>query len=476
MKPRPSVGLILLRAEWFDSVVALPELVEAVAQDAAEIKRQLGARLEVKHTWVVNSLSALEAAAAGARSAEVDLFILVFQVWSEDFYLRPLLEAIAGRPLATWCFLPWRSLPPYISFAQVLRGSGAVGAFECLGTLRNLGARFTFTYGAADDPRLLNELESMAKVAQTLRLLREARFGLLPYRNEQMQSTFVDEFRLRHELGPSVEYLSVGDLQRACESLSPQEVEAYLQRLRENYPIQGVSHEALTLGARASLGLAKLAAERRLDVLSFNDIAAETHAVLGLRPALYPPLFDEAGVLVGLEGDLGAATALFILHRLTGSACLFSEFWFWDEAENILVGGHAGPQNPGVAAPGKAWISPDYEYAQSDPSEGAHIQFVARPGRVALLQLRCTPTGWQAILATGEALDSPPRLEGYPHAVIRLDAPVGDFLRRAAKVGATQHWIMAYAANTAEVLVQVSALCELLGVPLEVIRTDLTGV
>ncbi len=466
MELKPSVALILLRAEWFDSVVALPELVEAVGRDASEIERQLGARLEIQHTWVVNSLRALQAAETGIRLAQVDLFILVFQVWSEDIYLRPLLEAIAGRPLAAWSYLPWRRLPESVPFVQVLRGSGPVGALESLGTLRNMDAHFAFTYGAADDPRVLAELEVMALAGRVYRLLKGAHIGLLPSRNEQMQSTFVDEFRLHHQLGPAVEYLSVGDLLRACESLPQSEVEAFLQHLKTNYPIQGVSQAALALGARASLGLAHLAAEKRLDVLSFNDIAPETHATLGLRPALYPPLFEKAGVQVGLEGDLGAATALFILHNLTGSPCLFTEFWFWDKTENILVGGHAGPQNPALASPGKIWISPDYEYAQSDPCEGAHLQFVARPGRVTLLQLRGTPDGWQAIIAAGEALDSPPRLEGYPHAVIRLDAPLDQFLRQVARVGSTQHWIMAYG----EVLAEVSALCELLGVPLEVIR------
>jgi L-fucose isomerase-like protein len=468
---RPSVALILLRAEWFDTVVALPELVQAVEQDAAQIAARVGERLEVRHTWVVNSAPALQAAVAGIRSAEVDLFVLVFQVWSEDFYLRPLLEAIAGRPLAAWCFLPWRRLPEKVSFVQVLRGSGMVGAFESLGTLRNLGARFAFTYGAPDDPRSLADLETAARAARVRRLLREARIGLLPARNEQMQSTFVDEFRLHHELGPAVEYLSVGDLTRACASLSPGELDGFIQHLQASYPLRGVSAPTLAQAGRASLGLARLAAERRLGVLSFNDIAPETHAALGLRPALYPPLFDEAGALVGLEGDLGAATALFILHHLTGSPCLFAEFWFWDEVENIIVGGHAGPQNPALAAPGQAWISQDYEYAQSDSTEGAHLQFVARPGRVTLLQLRGTPGGWQAIAASGEALDSPPRLEGYPHAVIRLDAPIDRFARQVARVGSTQHWIMAYvgAANAGEGLAEVSALCELLGVPLEVI-------
>ena len=466
MKTRPTVALILLRAEWFDSIVALPELAEAVQLDAYEIEHQLSERLEIRHTWVVNSLQALHAAVAGIRSAEVDLFVLVFQVWAEDFYLHPLIDAIAGRPLAVWCYQPWRTLPEKVPFVQVLRGSGPVGSFEGLGTLRNLGVRFIFTQGAADDPRPLAELEAAARAANVLRSLQSMRIGLLPYRNEQMQSTFVDEFRLRHELGPAVEYLSVGDLVNACSSLAESEVDEFTRHLQETYRINGVSDATLVEAARASLGMARLAAERQLDVLSFNDIAQETHTELGLRPALYPPLFDQAGVLVGLEGDLGAATALFILNRLSGSPCFFVEIWFWDEGENIVVGGHAGPQNPAVAAPGIAWISPDYEFAQTDRTEGAHLQFVARPGQVTLLQLRGTPGGWQAIVSTGEALDSPPRLEGYPHAVVRLDAPVDRFVRQVAAVGSTQHWVMAYG----DVLREVAVLCEVIGTPLEVIR------
>jgi hypothetical protein len=67
----------------------------------------------------------------------------------------------------------------------------------------------------------------------------------------------------------------------------------------------------------------------------------------------------------------------------------FVEIWYWDETENTVVGGHAGPQDPNVALPGTAWISPDYEYAQADAFSGAHLQFVARPGPVTLFQMRC---------------------------------------------------------------------------------------
>jgi len=280
-----------------------------------------------------------------------------------------------------------------------------------------------------------------------------------------MQSTFVDEFRLLADLGPKVEYLSVGELQSAAQSLPEAEVQAYVDSLRRSYPVRGVSAQTLALAARASLGMAHLAVERRLDVLSFNDISPEIHRVLGLRPCLYPPLFNEAGVGVGLEGDLGAATALFVLQCLAGSPVFFAEIWVWDEAENIVIGGHAGPQDPAVAQPDQVWISQDYEFAQSDRTEGAHLQFIARPGPVTLLQLRATPSGWQAILARGQSLGGAERLEGYPHAVLRLEAPIDRFVRQVAGVGSTQHWIMAYG----DVAAEVRAFCELARVPLEVV-------
>jgi hypothetical protein len=148
---------------------------------------------------------------------------------------------------------------------------------------------------------------------------------------------------------------------------------------------------------------------------------------------------------------------MLVLHCLTGTPVFFAEFWFWDEQKNILVGGHAGIQDPGVARPGEAFISHDFEYSQTDATEGAHLQFACRPGRITLLQLRWTPNGWQAITCAGDVVDQPAWIEGYPHAVIRPDVPVLEFLKQAAEVGTTQHWIMGYG----DVRAGIRAWCKL---------------
>jgi L-fucose isomerase-like protein len=462
----PRISLILLRAEWFDSVVALPELVTSVQEDERTIRDFLTQSFEIAGFWVVNSPSSLQACLEEINPLQVDLFILAFQVWAEDFFLKPIVDALAGNPLAVWCYLPWEQPPQPASFTQVLQGSGPVGTFEGLGTLRNLGVKFTFTHGSPVVPRVQRDLEIAARAAQVQRMLRSARFGILPARNEQMQSTFIDEFRLRSELGPQVLYLSVAELARKSASLEKQEVQDYIRHLQEEYTIKDVKHDDLELAARTSLGLAHLAIDHHLDVLSVNDIDPELHETLGLRPCLYPPHLDEHDAALSLEGDLGAATALFILRHLTDSPIFFVEIWYWDEANNVIVGGHAGLQDPRVARPSEAWISHDYEFAQSDRSRGAHYQFITRPGQVTLLQLRGTPQGWQALLVAGEALDGPPRLEGYPHAAVRLDPPIDTFVRRVAQAGSTQHWIMAYG----DVRSEVQALCELSSIPLEFIQ------
>lgn len=465
MRNKPAIALVLFSAEWFDSVVALPELVEGVKTDRNILIESLSTSLDIKHTWQVNNASSLKTCAAELKTAEVDLIILCFQVWAEDFFLQPILEAIGGNPLAVWCYQPKSSPPKPASFVDVLRYSGMVGTFEGLGTLSNFGRKPLFTFGAPEDTRPLRDLTIFARAASVRGQLRKAKFGLLPARNEQMQSTFVDEFRLLKDIGPKVVYLSVGELERAAAAVSQQAVEDYLKFIHSEYSIKTVKPATLERSARVSLGMLELTNAHDLDVLSLDDISQELHDVLGLRPCLVPPALKENDRLWGLEGDLGAATALFIMDRLTASPCLFTEFWYWNEEGNWIVGGHAGVENPAVAGTGQVEITHDYEFAQADATEGAHFQFTARPGRCTILQLRCTPTAWQAIAATGSVLEGGPWLEGYPHAAFSPDCGVACFIKGAAAVGTTQHWILAYG----EPLDELKVLFSLLNIPLDVL-------
>ena len=140
--------------------------------------------------------------------------------------------------------------------------------------------------------------------------------------------------------------------------------------------------------------------------------------------------------------------------------------WFWDQARNLVVGGHGGMQNPSEVAAGPMMICGDYECVRNDPDGGAQIEFIAKPGRVTLLQLCDSPDGMKAMTVTGMCLESDPWIEGIPHAIVRLDCTIGKFLARLSEEGGNAYWVMAYGSHADE----LAALFELLAIPFEILH------
>lgn len=463
MENRPRVGLVLMRAEW-PGCGAAGNVLETVEADTRAIVERLEEHFSVAGPWVISSTRSMQEAQHALRDAELDMVLLAFQTWAEDAQLVSLLQAIGSRPLVLWCYLPWRRVPRPVSRADLLRGAGPVGTFGALGTLRNLGVPFFFTFGAPDDPRLMQDLRVAGRAAAVRQYLRKTRFGLIPSRDDLMHVNFVDEFRLMADFGPVVQYVSVSELKRTVDRVTPEQARAYLDQLHECYPVVGVTEPTLEQAAHLAVGLGSVGVDHNFDVVVVNDLHPELLNTFHLRPGLYPNLNGGSGPLYLPGGDLAAATAGFILNRLTGSDIMFMELWFWDEARNQIIGGHAGLQNPVLAQEGQVCVSEDTDFCRPDGTEGAQFQFLAQPGRVTLFQLRSTPQGWQAIAATGVCLEGQPWVEGLPHAILRMDTPIDHFLNKIAAVGASQHWVMAYGS----VLHEIEAFCQMLQVPLEI--------
>jgi L-arabinose isomerase len=441
---RPRIGLVLLRAQWFREVVRFPRLDRLMAEDALAIRAMLAAEADVA-VFPVESVADSHRAAAALRASPPDLTIISFQVWAEDRLLLPVIEAVRSDPLVMWCFRPSIRVPDWLPFDELLRASGLVGTLEGLGTLNRVRPDFLWVAGAADDPKVRERLVTFARASAVCATLRRTRIGLLPGHNDQMLSTYVDEARLFRKLGPEVVSMSARQLAEAATRVPDEMVVEFASVLRRKVTAVAVDEQTLFRACRASLALGAVALQADVQVLAFNDIDAEVHALLGLRPCFFPPQLREPGRLIGLEGDLGCATAMAILRILAGGPVLFVELFTWDDEANVFLAGHAGALDEEAANRSyPLQITPDFEYRNSDPAEGAWLSFVARPGRATLLQLREDGDGFRMTCMPGEVLDSPPRIEGYPHLVVRPDAPVGRILQHFAQAGSTQHFAVAY--------------------------------
>ncbi|HMN59578.1 MAG TPA: hypothetical protein PJ988_04405, partial [Anaerolinea sp.] len=182
-----------------------------------------------------------------------------------------------------------------------------------------------------------------------------------------------------------------------------------------------VTNETLCRGARTALALSQLARDREVNFLAVPDHSLQFRGQFDLCPGLPPGFHEENQPIYIPTTDYGAIASSVALQMISASPVFVLRIWFWDRAKNILVGGHGGIQNPNGISLGPMWVSGDYECMRDDPDGGAQLEFILKPGRITMLQINNTSSGCRAMAASGICLESEPRIEGIPHAVVRID-------------------------------------------------------
>jgi L-arabinose isomerase len=347
-----------------------------------------------------------------------------------------------------------------MSMRDLFRASGPVGAVQASAPLKRLGKKFAFAFGSYKNKDAIKSIVEFSRACKTARELKNATIGVLPYRCDQMTGTYVDEFRLKKEIGPELKYISVNDYSRICAGIPDESVEAFVRDLKVNFKVaDGVTEAGLAKAARVSLGLAKLVEKYRLDALAIEDVSEELHRVIGLRPCLYvPALFERA--VVSMEAEVGGAVALLRLKKLARKAPMYAEMFTFDEDENCLLVGHAGIHDIDLAeSRDTVLIEPDGEYVESE-RDSCWMRFRARSGHVTMLSLFCDVDRFKMVVSSGECLGGKEKLLGSPHAYVKIATPLAEFFEKAIKTGMTQHWALVHG----DVVNELIALADVLGV------------
>ena len=444
---KPKIGLLLATAEWFTQIGAsqgsFRHLSQCLDVDAARIQKALSAELEVINPGVLATPEQVEKAAELFRREDIDALVFCQITWGEDrLILEPSRGCLPRRffsgatPLSSACPSKWAC--PICSDT-----AGRLERFK-LPDPKRLGKKFGFAFGSDQKGDTLRKLVAFGRVAQAAKDLRRVRIGVLPYRCDQMTGTYVDEFRLKKEVGPELKYISTHDYRALCEAIPEERVGTFVRELKAEFPLShDVTEAGLARGARVSLGLADVVEKYNLDAVAIEDVGEELHRVVGLRPCLYvPALFERA--VVSMEADVGGAVALWILKRLANRPPMCTEIFTFDEEENCLLMGHAGIHDINLAnSKDEVLIEPDGEYRESEP-DSCWMRFRAKGGQVTLLSLFCDAERFKFVISQGECLSGPVKLLGSPHAYVKLATPLADFFETGCKTGLTQHWALVH--------------------------------
>jgi len=446
MTVKPKIGVLLITSGWFRDVglqQSGSSLTAEVDDMAREIVVRLSAFCEPVCRGVVYSEADAAAAAVEFISAEVDGLVISSLMWCEDQILRAALTRLHGLPCVVCTFLPYKLLPETVSFENMLRGSGSVASLQISGFLKREGYNYQSLSGYYRDEEVYRELADHCRAFGIRRRLRGARCGVLPFRCDQMSTTYVDEFDLRKQYGIELRYLELQRFREAAAAVSADDIGSFITKLEQDGVVIDVDRKNLEEGVKYALSVERIAAEERLDILAMNDIIDEMHRCFGLRPCLSNKRMSGSGIVVSMEADIAAGIAMFLLREYTGETPFYSEVFTADFENNALLMGHAGyhdSNNRDERYPVR--VISDAEYKNSDPFTGACTYFKYKPGPVTAVNCVYNGERLQWVVFEGESLSGPPKLEGNCHLFCRPGLPVGTFYERAIEIGVSQHWVV----------------------------------
>lgn len=444
---KPKIGLLLLSAEWLNRIGSgkgfYRDLPGRVAKDGEVVVRALSRGLEIVNPGIIDAPEKAIEAAAAFRKEKVDLVLVCYLTWGEDYLFLDVIKKLPQVPVLLWCYVPYSRLLQRFDMAELFPLSGPVAAVQASGPLKRLNRDFGFVFGSVENKDAINRIFDYSRAARVASELKTARIGLLPSFCNQMSGTHIDKPRLKKEIGPEVVTISVAEYVNLVAKVSDKRVKDFVRGLKKRYRIDRVSDAALLKAGRASLGLADLVDNYSLDALALQDLDEKLHRTIGLRPCLaVPSLFDKA--VVSMEGDTGAALAMLVLKRLTGKPVMYTEIFTFDEKKNTVLAGHAGIMDPCLAKSQKeVRIVPDYEYFEVE-RETAAMFFRAKGGWVTLLSIFEGTERFKMVISIGNAIGGKKILEGSPHIYVKLKTPLPEFFTAVVRTGMTQHWAVVH--------------------------------
>ncbi|MBM3700588.1 MAG: hypothetical protein FJW68_06745, partial [Actinobacteria bacterium] len=423
------------------------QFLDFLNRDTTSIKEVLSKENEVIDFPPVTSMEKAWNTANKCLAEDFDAAVFCSPVWTEDEYLLAFKDFMAIKPSIIWGVTNYKNSPVRSDIMTLFKNSGIVGTVQGFNTVVKMGIKPFYVFGSIFENAAVDKINKIIKASKTYKELKRSKLGILPYRNFQMITTYIDEFKLYSQIGPAVEYISCLQLKKAADSISDKEVISYLDEIKQKFIIdQRVSQDNLSLAARVALGFEKIIFENNLDGIALSDLIPELHEVVGLRPCLYTEKLAKSDVVVGNEGDLGGTTGMLMLHKLTDKPVMFTEIFNLDYDTNTIGAGHAGPSNYLLAKEDKAvTITPDLELMDATSNiSGVWMEFIGKPGKVTILNFISNYDSFQMTILNGESLGGELRFDGYPHFYVKLEPDLKDFLNASSINGTSHHWAVVH--------------------------------
>ena len=386
---------------------------------------------------------------------DFDVLVACVAGWIPSQTPINVMSAFSHKPMVLW------GLTGYMENGRLVTTADQAGTTALRDPMEALGFKFKYVWDTPDSPgQAAAKVLSFGKVVRAVALLKEARVGMMGYRDMNLYGTLVDGVSLRRVVGPEVEVFDMLEVVQKMEALDSIEISKVIDEIEDEWSFERpVEKKSLEKGVRMYLAVKEKVEERRYEAISLVDVHG-VKKLLHFPPAMVLMLLvDKGGVASIPENDgLGAVTQL-IVRYLTGQAGAYLEFYEFMR-DRLLMGVPDYVPSEVVEGPVRVLPWPGF----GGLTDGVLNVSKVKTGRVTFCRLASRGERYRMHIETGEAvrprkweeagwLQPAPQL---PSLEVIPDGSVEEFAQRVLG----QHYIIAYGDCRQE----LTDLCTLLGI------------
>ena len=384
---------------------------------------------------------------------DFDLLIICVAGWIPSHAVIDVIDMFRHKPMLLWGLTGWTEEGRFITTAD------QAGTTALRKPMEDLGYTFKYVVNFYGGPSPMEEIVSYAKAARAVSLLRNARIGMMGYRDMKLYGTLYDGISLRSVIGTEVEFFEMLEMQQIIEMLPENRVAQLKEKVLERWdfvkkPAKGTVENAV----RLYLAISEKVKERGYEAVSLIDVDGVKKLMKFAPAGVFMLLHDEEDICTIPENDtLGSVTQLMTRY-MTGQVGAYLEFYEFMK-NGMLMG--VPDYVPSEIVDGRVSVMPT---SFGEFGEGLLNVSKIKTGEVTLARLSYTGNKYCMHVATGEGI-SPQKWEeaGWqppapqlPSLQIVLNTPIEDFMRKVL----SQHYIISYG-NNARLF---KDLCGILGV------------
>ena len=382
-----------------------------------------------------------------------DLVIVQNLTFANAAYVSEIVHALDCPVLL------WTLREPVIDGTR-LRLNSLTGAFSAANTMRLLGRRYTYVFGAPDEARVQTAVRAVFDAAMVRKAMQSLRLLQVGHTPQGFGFGRALDHELLRTFGVTAESIEARELIDAAKGYADDEIDAYLadakKRIRN---LDAIPENNVRDFARLYKAYADYVQAHNIGALAsrcwpdfFTSFGTPVCAVLGI--------LNDLGVVSACEADAYGALSMFIAAKLTEQSVFFGDPVSLDENENTVTFWHCGMAPCSLARTDTGAcagvhcnrkIGPTLEFG----CKASDAATIFRVGRTADADFRF-------FVAKGKSLDKPQQFYGVS-AVVQTERDARSLIESAVKDGWEPHFVVAFG----DIADALCALGEMLGIPVE---------